>query len=129
MRIVIAGPPKTGNMWLKCLLGRAYGLRWLRPWLSQDPQAIAAYVRRHRLKHIEDESNDDRRFARNRLRLEVWPALERAFPQAAASLADAAEWARQAARTAPTLDRARSARPWPSRGPTLVARRVFLGAA
>ena len=30
MRIVIAGPPKTGNMWLKCLLGRAYGLRWLR---------------------------------------------------------------------------------------------------
>ena len=72
------------------------GLRWLRPWLSQDPQAIAAYVRRHRLKHIEDESNDDRRFARNRLRLEVWPALERAFPQAAASLADAAEWARQA---------------------------------
>ena len=31
MRIVIAGPPKTGNMWLKCMLGRAYGLRWLRP--------------------------------------------------------------------------------------------------
>ena len=31
MRIVIAGPPKTGNMWLKCLLGRIYGLRWLRP--------------------------------------------------------------------------------------------------
>ncbi len=31
VRIVIAGPPKTGNMWLKCLLGRAYGLRWLRP--------------------------------------------------------------------------------------------------
>ena len=27
---MIAGPPKTGNMWLKCLLGRAYGLRWLR---------------------------------------------------------------------------------------------------
>jgi hypothetical protein len=31
VRLVIAGPPKTGNMWLKCLLGRAYGLRWLRP--------------------------------------------------------------------------------------------------
>jgi hypothetical protein len=31
MRIVIAGPPKTGNMWLKCLLGRIYALRWLRP--------------------------------------------------------------------------------------------------
>ena len=36
MRIVIAGPPKTGNMWLKCLLGRAYGLRWLRPF--ETPQ-------------------------------------------------------------------------------------------
>ncbi len=31
MKIAIVGPPKTGNMWLKCLLGRAYGLRWLRP--------------------------------------------------------------------------------------------------
>ncbi len=29
LRIVIAGPPKAGNMWLKCLLGTAYGLRQL----------------------------------------------------------------------------------------------------
>lgn len=72
------------------------GVRWVRPWLARDAESIAAYVRCHRLKHIEDESNDDPRFARNRLRLDVWPALERAFPQAAASLADAAEWARQA---------------------------------
>ncbi len=36
MRIVIAGPPKTGNMWLKCLLGRAYGLRWLRPFETPE---------------------------------------------------------------------------------------------
>lgn len=42
MRIVIAGPPKTGNMWLKCLLGRAYGLRWLRPHETPDrPDASA----------------------------------------------------------------------------------------
>ncbi len=27
MRIVIAGPPKTGNVWLKCLLAATYGLR------------------------------------------------------------------------------------------------------
>lgn len=72
------------------------GVHWLRPWLAREPQAIAAYVRRHRLKHIEDESNADRRFARNRLRLDVWPALEQAFPHAETSLADAAEWARQA---------------------------------
>ena len=36
MRIVIAGPPKTGNMWLKCLLGQAYGLRWLRPFETPE---------------------------------------------------------------------------------------------
>lgn len=29
MRILIAGPPKTGNMWLKCLLSQMYALRWL----------------------------------------------------------------------------------------------------
>ncbi len=73
------------------------GIRWTRPWLEQDPQAIAAYVRRHRLKHIEDDSNADPRFARNRLRLQVWPALERAFPQASTTLADTARWAQQAA--------------------------------
>lgn len=29
MRIVIASPPKMGNKWLKCLLGRVYGLQWV----------------------------------------------------------------------------------------------------
>ena len=29
MRILIAGPPKTGNMWLKCLLAQMYDLRWI----------------------------------------------------------------------------------------------------
>lgn len=27
MRIIIAGPPKAGNVWLKCILGHIYGLR------------------------------------------------------------------------------------------------------
>lgn len=31
MRILIAGPPKTGNMWLKCLLAQIYDLRWIPP--------------------------------------------------------------------------------------------------
>jgi hypothetical protein len=29
VRAVIAAPPKSGNMWLKCLLASTYGLRWL----------------------------------------------------------------------------------------------------
>ncbi len=72
------------------------GLRWLRPWLAHDPDDIAAYVRRHRLRHIVDESNADPRFARNRLRLQVWPAIEQAFPSAQSTLADTAAWAQEA---------------------------------
>jgi hypothetical protein len=30
MRILIASPPKTGNVWLKCLLGSIYDLKWLK---------------------------------------------------------------------------------------------------
>lgn len=72
------------------------GLRWLRPWLAHGIDEIAAYVRRHRLRHIEDESNADARFARNRLRLQVWQAIEQAFPSAQSTLADAAAWAQEA---------------------------------
>lgn len=73
------------------------GVIWARPWLNQSYAAIDAYVRQHRLTHIEDDSNADPRFARNRLRLKVWPALTEAFPQADASLADSARWAQEAA--------------------------------
>jgi len=72
------------------------GIEWARPWLDQPRAAIDAYVRKHRLKHIEDDSNGDPRFARNRLRLQVWPALSAAFPQAEATLATAAMWVQEA---------------------------------
>ncbi|WP_413816613.1 tRNA lysidine(34) synthetase TilS [Piscinibacter gummiphilus] len=72
------------------------GVTWTRPWLQQSRSAIEAYVRHHRLRFVDDDSNDQPRFARNRLRLDVWPALVKAFPQAEASLADAATWAAQA---------------------------------
>lgn len=72
------------------------GITWARPWLAVSRDAIDAYLRRHRLAHIDDDSNDDPRFARNLLRQRVWPALSAAFPQAEAALADAAAWAQQA---------------------------------
>ena len=72
------------------------GLCWARPWLSQPREAVEAYVQAHRLGHIEDESNADSRYARNRLRHAVWPALLAAFPHAETSLAQAANWAQQA---------------------------------
>jgi tRNA(Ile)-lysidine synthase len=76
---------------------RRDGVTWLRPWLDRPREAIEAYLRRHRLTYVDDDSNRDVNFARNRLRLDVWPALEAAFPQAEASLAAAAAWAQQAA--------------------------------
>jgi tRNA(Ile)-lysidine synthase len=72
------------------------GLTWARPWLDQPREAIEHYVRLQRLDHIEDESNADARFARNRLRLMVWPALAAAFPHAEAALAGTASWAQEA---------------------------------
>jgi tRNA(Ile)-lysidine synthase len=72
------------------------GITWVRPWLDVPREQVEAYVRRHRLKHVDDDTNDAPRFARNRLRIAVWPALVDAFPHAEAALADAAEWARQA---------------------------------
>jgi tRNA(Ile)-lysidine synthase len=73
------------------------GLLWLRPWLRQPRAAIEAYVQQHALAFVDDDSNADVRFARNRLRHEAWPALqalgaaghaEVALAQAAHNLAD-----------------------------------------
>ncbi|WP_418314812.1 tRNA lysidine(34) synthetase TilS [Piscinibacter sakaiensis] len=72
------------------------GIHWLRPWLEQPRSGIDAYVARHRLAHVDDDSNDDLRYARNRLRHQVWPGLLQAFPDAERTLGDAARWAQQA---------------------------------
>lgn len=67
------------------------GIRWVRPWLGQPASAIDHYIQRHRLRHIEDDSNLDRRFARNRLRHDVLPALEACFPHAQDALVAVAQ--------------------------------------
>ena len=73
------------------------GITWVRPWLDRSRADIDRYVSEHGLAYVDDDSNGDPRFARNRLRLQVWPALVEAFPQAEASLAMAAGWAQEAA--------------------------------
>lgn len=72
------------------------GLTWARPWLGQPHAAIDAYVRRHRLQPVVDPSNADPALARSRLRLQVWPALTAAFPDAEGALAAAARRAQEA---------------------------------
>ncbi len=83
------------------------GINWARPWLDQPREAIEAYVRRHRLGFVEDDSNADTRLARNRLRHAVWPGLVAAFEHAEPSLCASAQRAQEAAaclRELATLD-------------------------
>jgi tRNA(Ile)-lysidine synthase len=72
------------------------GMLWVRPWLSQPRGAIDAYIRRYRLRPIEDPSNEDARLARNRLRAAVWPELVAAFSDAEQALAAVAQRAAEA---------------------------------
>jgi len=78
-------------------VARRDGVTWARPWIEWSRDAIEAYARRHRLRWIDDDSNDDDRFARNRLRRLAWPALVEAFADAEGSLADAARRVQDAA--------------------------------
>ncbi|WP_157266246.1 tRNA lysidine(34) synthetase TilS [Azohydromonas aeria] len=72
------------------------GILWVRPWLDKPREAIEAYVQTHGLTFVQDPSNDDHGFARNRLRHAVMPALCSAFEQAEPALAAAARQAQQA---------------------------------
>ncbi len=64
--------------------------RYERPLLRVPKSEIMAYALSHALSWVTDESNADVRFARNRLRAQVWPELIRAFPSAEVTLARAA---------------------------------------
>ena len=44
------------------------GLLWCRPWLEQPRAGIDAYVRHFRLDYVDDDSNANERFERNRMR-------------------------------------------------------------
>ena len=87
-------------------LAQRDGLSWARPWLDQSGQAIDAYVRRHRLQFVQDPSNVDPRFARSRLREQVWPSISTAFPDAETTLAAAAARAQESLALAQEVARA-----------------------
>lgn len=61
--------------------------RYLRPLLGVSKAEILEYVRKNGIPFREDESNFRTDATRNKLRLEVLPALERAVPGAAENLA------------------------------------------
>lgn len=64
--------------------------RVVRPFLETDRRDIDAYVEENNIPYVEDESNADITFARNRLRIEVMPLLEKLAPGSTARIASAA---------------------------------------
>ncbi len=70
----------------------------VRPLLPASRKQLAAYVAEHDIAYINDESNDDPRFARNALRHKVMPALAEAFPGFQERFARSAQHAQSAQR-------------------------------
>ncbi|MBK0034948.1 tRNA lysidine(34) synthetase TilS [Erwinia sp. S43] len=62
----------------------------LRPLLDFSRQQLEAWAARHRLSWIEDESNQDTRYDRNFLRLEILPLLNERWPHFSAAAARSA---------------------------------------
>lgn len=65
------------------------GELYSRPLLALPHAAITAYAARNGLGWVDDDSNSNQRFSRNRLRHAVWPPLLAAFPSAERTLARA----------------------------------------
>ena len=62
-----------------------------RPLLNQGRQELEAYAKEHKLKWIEDPSNQDRKYRRNAIRKDIIPKLEKIQPEALANMARSAE--------------------------------------
>ncbi len=69
------------------------GIVLLRPFIDLPSSRLADHRRTHRLDHVDDPSNADRRFTRNAIRHEVMPALRRIVPSIATRLAQTASHA------------------------------------
>lgn len=72
------------------------GLSWARPWLHRRRAELLALVEAEGLPVVQDPSNADPRYARSRLRAQVLPLIEVAFPQAVTVLGAVARHAAQA---------------------------------
>ncbi|HEX7814379.1 tRNA lysidine(34) synthetase TilS [Dyella sp.] len=89
-----AGPEGLGGMRAMRPLGA--GLLW-RPLLNLPRDCLRDYAQQQQLQSIEDPSNEDRRYARNRLRHEVIPLLRAHWPHASDAILHSARLSRAAA--------------------------------
>ena len=74
------------------------GIRWHRPWLDVPGDAIRPWLREQEFEWIEDPTNTDLAFTRNRIRARLLPALHETFPQFRETFTRSAAHAAQAQR-------------------------------
>lgn len=67
----------------------------VRPMLEVSRGEIEAYLKEHGVPHVEDETNEDVNYTRNKVRHQLLPLLEELNPQAAAHIAAAARRLRE----------------------------------
>ncbi len=67
----------------------------VRPMLAATRAEIEAYLTEHGVPHVEDESNTDLNYTRNRVRRQLLPLLEELNPRASAHIAAAARRLRE----------------------------------
>jgi tRNA(Ile)-lysidine synthase len=72
------------------------GLAWHRPWLTVPGAALREWLQSQGQSWVEDPSNTDEKFTRNRIRARVLPALAEALPAFRETFARSAAHAAQA---------------------------------
>ncbi|CCP04056.1 cell cycle protein [Erwinia amylovora Ea644] len=83
-----SGPAGLAAMPQQQLLGDH---RHLRPLLAQSRQQLESWAQRYQIGWIEDDSNQDPRYDRNFLRLQVMPLLNQRWPHFASAVARSAQ--------------------------------------
>ena len=69
--------------------------RYIRPLLNTPRTEIESYLQENGIGHIEDETNQSRDYARNRLRLDIWPQLQQLHGGAADNIVRCADIVRR----------------------------------
>lgn len=115
-----AGPLGLGGMRPKVEM---FGAHVLRPLIAVEKAAILEYAAAHGVPHVEDETNQDTRFLRNRVRQVVVPALRSIEPQAERKVLEALEilWAEDAYMQAQAERAAREVAAWRADGSILLS--------
>jgi tRNA(Ile)-lysidine synthase len=75
-----------------------HGVTFGRPWLGLDGATLRQWLHEHRQPFVEDPTNTDIHYTRNRIRHRLLPALAQAFPAYADTFARSARHAAQAQR-------------------------------